>query len=352
MYKTIDLFSGVGGLSFGFTSAGFKVLLANEIDSQIAYSYSKNHPSVKMINSDITKLDIQTVFAPYKSSIDVVTGGPPCQGFSQKGSRRFFDDERNFLFKYFLQVVEYVRPRYFVMENVPNLLTSQKGYFRDLIVHLFNNIGYQVDTGILDASEFGVPQIRKRAIIIGRLGDKNICLSRSINKQKVTVKDAIGDLEYLNSGQGENIQEYITSPSSDYQIIMRQNANLLFNHVATKHSQFAIYKMGLIPIGKGKESLPTELLTKSIYSGTWSRMKYDEPSVTITTRFDTPSSGRFTHPVLDRAITVREAARLQSFPDNFLFYGTKSSQMKQVGNAVPPLLAKEIAQMIKVDIEN
>ena len=156
---------------------------------------------------------------------------------------------------------------------------------------------------------------------------------------------------FLNSGEGAEIQDYPSQPLSSYQKEIRGHSKKLHNHKATKHSKIALERLELIPENSGKESLPVEHLTKSIYSGTWERMRKDEQAVTITTRFDTPSSGKFTHPFLNRAITVREAARLQSFPDDFIFYGSKTSQMKQVGNAVPPKLSKVIAQMILRDME-
>ena len=170
------------------------------------------------------------------------------------------------------------------------------------------------------------------------------------HKKKTTIWDAISDLAYLNSGEGETISKYKNPPQSEYQKRLRRNSDLLNNHIATKHSKLALERLNLIPPEKGKETLPKEHLTKSIYSGTWSRMKKDGQSVTITTRFDTPSSGEFTHPFLNRAITVREAARIQSFPDTFIFTGNKMSQMKQVGNAVPPLMAEAIADVILKDI--
>lgn len=343
--KVIDLFAGVGGLSYGFMQAGFDVVLANEIDESIAMSYSKNHPNTKMINEDITKLDIEEIFKSYANSVDVIVGGPPCQGFSQKGKRKTIHDERNFLFRYYFKVVEFVKPKYFLIENVPNILTTENGLFKNEIITLFESIGYIVNCAVLKASDYGVPQDRKRAIIIGRLGKNRPSLPKQKNNA-VTVYDAISDLAFLNSGEGNEKQNYKNSPSTNYQKTMRQNTKFLYNHVATKHSKEAIKKLELIPQGKGKEVLPSSMLTKSIYSGTWSRMLYDGQSVTITTRFDTPSSGRFTHPILNRCITVREAARIQSFPDDFIFYGSKSSQMKQVGNAVPPLMGKAIAEEI------
>lgn len=348
--KVIDLFAGVGGLSLGFENCGFDVVLANEYDESIAAAYKANHEGTRMIVGDITSLDLEKTFGPYQGQIDVVIGGPPCQGFSQKGQRKTIHDERNFLFKYYVRVVELVKPRYFVMENVPNLLTAEKGYFRKEIEELFNSMGYQLKMGILNASDYGVPQNRRRAVIIGKQGGAAPGLPKPRNIT-VTIWDAISDLAYLSSGEGEEEQEYRGKPRSEYQKKLRGGSGTLRNHVATRHSRLALERLAMIPPNAGKEVLPEEHLTRSIYSGTWTRMRKDEISVTITTRFDTPSSGKFTHPFLDRAITVREAARIQSFPDSFRFVGSKGSQMKQVGNAVPPLLAGAIAEVVMNDLK-
>lgn len=348
--KAIDLFAGVGGLSLGFENCGFDVVLANEYDESIAAAYKANHKGTRMIVGDITSLDLEKTFGPYQGQIDVVIGGPPCQGFSQKGQRKTIHDERNFLFKYYVRVVELVKPRYFVMENVPNLLTAEKGYFRKEIEELFNSMGYQLKMGILNASDYGVPQNRRRAVIIGKRGGAAPGLPKPRNIT-VTIWDAISDLAYLSSGEGAEEQEYRGKPRSEYQKKLRGGSGTLRNHVATRHSRLALERLAMIPPNAGKEVLPEEHLTRSIYSGTWTRMRKDEISVTITTRFDTPSSGKFTHPFLDRAITVREAARIQSFPDSFRFVGSKGSQMKQVGNAVPPLLAGAIAEVVMNDLK-
>lgn len=349
-HKVIDLFSGVGGFSLGFEKAGFDVVLANEYDAEIASSYIFNHPSTKMIIGDITKLDYEQEFSDYIGEVDVIVGGPPCQGFSQKGQRKTILDERNFLFQYFVKAVSYIQPKYFVMENVPNLFTSEKGYFKNELENLFNELGYDLSMGVMNASDYGVPQHRRRAIIIGKKDGKSPSLPLT-SENKVTIWDAISDLAYLSSGEGAEQQEYSFPIQSSYQELMRRDSETLYNHIATKHSSLALERLALIPPNGGKEFLPEEHLTKSIYSGTWSRMVKDEMSVTITTRFDTPSSGKFTHPFLNRAITVREAARIQSFPDSFRFIGSKSSQMKQVGNAVPPLMAQCIASVILNDLE-
>ena len=339
-----DLFSGVGGLSQGFISAGFEIAFAIEFDKEIADAYAKNHPGTEMINENICTIDVESVKERHPH-IDLIMGGPPCQGFSQKGKRMSINDPRNFLFQQFVRFVESFKPKYFVLENVPNIITTSNGYFKDQIIESFSKLGYTVNCGVLSASEFGIPQDRHRAVFIGVLGENGIELPKSPNK-RVTIEEAIYDLPFIGSGEGEEISQYDKKATSDYQKQLRNGSKVLYNHVATKHSDLALERLSLIPKGAGREVLPAEHRTKSIYSGTWCRLLEDGIAPTITTRFDTPSSGRFTHPVLNRCLTVREAARVQSFPDSFRFYGNKTSQMKQVGNAVPPLLAYAIAQQI------
>ena len=341
-----DLFAGVGGMSEGFKMAGgFKIVFAVEFDKSIAYAYQMNHQDTEVIATDICSIDVSELHKKYPH-IDVIIGGPPCQGFSQKGKRLSFDDPRNYLFQQYVRFVEEFRPKYFVLENVPNILTTSNGYFRVQIIAAFNKLGYKVNDGVLNASDFGVPQDRRRAVFVGQLGKLEVELPVPIEK-RTSIKDAIYDLPFIASGEGEEISNYDKKPTTKYQKLMRGTCKKLYNHVATKHNAVALRRLAMIPKGAGKEVLPSEERTKSIYSGTWSRMIEDDISVTITTRYDTPSSGRFTHPILDRCITTREAARIQSFPDSFIFYGNKTSQMKQVGNAVPPLLAKAIAEQIK-----
>ncbi len=347
--KMIDLFAGVGGLSLGFEQVGFETVIANEYDASIAEAYIKNRRNSNMVVDDITKLEISETFGRYRGKVDLVVGGPPCQGYSQKGQRKTINDPRNFLFRYFVDVVKEVRPEYFVMENVPNLLTAEKGFFKQELEKMFTDLGYTINAQVLCAADYGVPQNRHRAFIIGKRGDTQVAMPQKVDK-RTTIWEAISDLAYLESGEGEPISKYRNAPQSDYQIQMRKNSTELYNHISTKHSKVALERLAMIPPKGGKEFLPPEHLTKSIYSGTWERMDADDISVTITTRFDTPSSGKFTHPYLNRAITVREAARIQSFPDDFHFFGTKTSQMKQVGNAVPPMLARAVAKAILDDM--
>lgn len=348
--KVADLFAGVGGLSQGFISQGFDIEFAIEYDKEIAKSYALNHPKTKVYDEDISKIDFNALKEEH-ASIDIIVGGPPCQGFSQKGKRLSINDERNFLFQKFIDAVKIFKPKYFVLENVPNILTTSNGFFKKEIIDGFEALGYKVNAKTLNASDYGVPQNRKRAFFIGSLSGNMIEFPEP-QKEKVTIKEAIYDLPFIASGEGQDIYEYKeTSEVSKFQKKLRSKKNKVYNHQATKHSDLALERLKLIPVGMGKEVLPDEHRTKSIYSGTWSRLKEDGIAATITTRFDTPSSGLFTHPILHRCLTVREAARIQSFSDDFIFYGSKSSQMKQVGNAVPPFLAAAIAQQINNDID-
>lgn len=343
--KVADLFAGVGGLSQGFIKAGFEIAIAVEFDKDIAYSYKRNHPTTDVYAEDICKLNFKEIHSKHPQ-IDVVMGGPPCQGFSQKGKRLSINDPRNFLFKQFVRFVEEFSPKYFVLENVPNIITTENGFFKDEIIKAFKALGYDVCCGILCAADFGVPQERRRAVFIGQKKKLEIALPKPTGI-KNTVKDAIFDLPFIASGEGQEISEYDKKPTSALQKDLRGDSITLFNHVATKHNATALRRMAMVPIGEGGKVLPEEERTKSIYSGTYCRLLENEMAATITTRFDTPSSGRFTHPLLNRCITTREAARIQTFPDSFVFYGSKTCQMKQVGNAVPPYLAYAIAKVIK-----
>ena len=346
MRTAIDLFAGVGGLSLGFEQAGFKIVWANEFNKSIADAYKKNHPYTIVDSRDIRDIDIQEEFKKYIGNIDVVMGGPPCQGFSQKGKRIGLNDERNFMFQKFVEVVSIVRPKFFVLENVPNILTAEKGYFKDQIINSFCKLGYHLDVKILKAENYGVPQIRRRAVFIGKLGKDMEYKIPDFANSKVCVEDAIGDLPILLSGEGVNFVEYSHKPMNKYQEEMRKGSDGIWNHVATNHNKAALDRLKYVSLTSTKNDLPKEQQTKSIYSGTWTRINPKGLVRTITTRFDTPASGQFTLPFQDRCLTVREAARLQSFQDTFIFYGNKTNQMLQVGNAVPPMLAKVIAETI------
>lgn len=347
--NVIDLFAGVGGLSLGFAQEGFNIVYANEYDKGIAESFKKNHPDTVVDSRDIKDIDFDETFLPYRGKVTVVMGGPPCQGFSQKGKRIGLDDERNFMFMQFVKVVDTVQPEFFLLENVPNILTSSDGYFKQEIIDQFTKLGYDVKAKILKAENFGVPQIRRRAVFLGRRKKLEFDIPEG-NGESTTVSEAIDDLPELSSGEGTQQTTYNKPAKTKYQKSMRSKSSKLYNHVSTNHSKVALERLSLIGLNGDKSDLPEHHRTKSIHSGTWSRLKPNGYARTITTRFDTPSSGQFTLPFQDRCLTVREAARIQSFPDDFIFYGPKTNQMLQVGNAVPPKLAQTLAKKIKENL--
>lgn len=383
--RVIDLFAGAGGFSKGFERAGFEILIANEIDPMIANTYEKNHPNVLMINESIedfvqsidaiisTKLESMEnrqrakVIRENLNNIDVIIGGPPCQGFSMAGARNrqandFMEDTRNYLFRYYFNVIQRFEPNYFVMENVQGLENMNGGEILNEIIRLFedeNNFirgRYYLSRKVISADELGVPQVRKRLIIIGsKFAPIDIDNSIEIVKKRlnipkrVTLEEAIGDLNYLEIGEGEQVQEYRTEATSEYQN-ERRTTNLLHNHVAPIHNEVALDRIRRIFPGQNWKDLEESDYIKSVHSGAYGRLEWKSQSMTITTRFDTPSAGRVIHPERHRALTPREAARIQSFDDDYIFYGSKTSIGKQIGNAVPPLVAEVLANIIRDDI--
>lgn len=347
-FKILDLFSGAGGFSYGIDNVeNFKTVLALDNNLPSLNTLKYNLKNTKIICGDITVDEIKekTIKTARKLGVNMIIGGPPCQGFSLKGKNLGLKDPRNFLFLEFYNIVKELKPEIFVLENVKSIITTADGYFIKEINKLFSDLGYFINFGVLNTSNFGIPQNRERTIIIGCL-TQNITLPTILSKKKVTVKDAISDLAYLNSGEGEIESLYKKEPLSLYQQKMRKNSIKLFNHKATNHNSIALYKLSLIPPEKGKEYLPKHLLGKQKFNTTWSRLEWNNQSPTIDTRFDTPSNGRNSHPELNRAITPREAARIQGFPDNFIFLGNKTDICRQIGNAVPPILGEVIAKNI------
>ena len=351
-FKILDLFCGAGGLSYGMhKNPHFETVVALDVNENLAITLKKNMPKVNVVVGDIkeTAIKEKVIDLSLKSGVNMIVGGPPCQGYSMKGKKLGLEDPRNFLFIEYLNFVERLQPDVFVIENVKTLLSTSKGWFKEQILSAIERLGYFVDVGVLKATDFGVPQSRERTIFICSK-KKKINLPLPTVEKPVTVKDAISDLAYLNSGEGDFELEYTTKATSEYQKLMRANSSKLYNHKASNHAEIAIKKLAMIPPEKGKECLPKEMLGKQQFNSTWGRLKWDEPSPTIDTRFDAASNGTNNHPFLHRAITSREAARLQSFDDNYIFYGTKVAVRTQIGNAVPPLMAKAIADKIYTEI--
>lgn len=346
-FTILDLFCGAGGFSYGMhKNPHFKTAVALDFNAAAANTYKHNMPSTHVITGDITAPEVkeEVIQKSKEANVNMIIGGPPCQGFAMKGKKLGLHDKRNFLFLEYLKIVEELKPEVFVIENVRRILTTADGWFRDEILNHIHAMGYSVSHGVLNAKDFGVPQSRERAIFICSK-NKTVPLP-SPTGTTVTVRDAISDLAYHESGEGCFEDVYSSLPLSNYQIERRNPTGVLYNHQASNHSETALYKLSLIPPEKGQEYLPAELKGKQIYHTTWCRLTWDAVSPTIDTRFDTPSNGTNSHPYLNRSITPREAARLQSFDDSFVFYGAKGAVCTQIGNAVPPLLAKAIADAI------
>lgn len=358
--KVIDLFSGCGGLSLGFLQDGYAVKKALEFDENIANSYKLNHASVEMIIEDIQAVDIKKWFRRGEAS--VIIGGPPCQGFSMAGARirnGFIDDSRNYLFKQYFQIVKTVMPEIFIMENVKGIITMQDGRILEEIMELFSNRNllngttYNLNIKLVNSADFGIPQKRERVLIIGTKSSKinfdelwakthsEIQLKYPDYFDRVTVEDAISNLP--KTTKTGDIKR--PKPISSYQNYLSCDDNIIKNHTQTNHSKLVRERMS--KIGKGENYKVLEEDIKSVHSGAYGRLSWNELAPTITTRFDTPAGGRFIHPVENRTLSPREAARIQSFPDNFIFYGNRTSINKQIGNAVPPKIAYFLARLTR-----
>ena len=353
-FRILDLFCGAGGMSYGMhKNSHFVTKVALDINEKLAQTFKENIPESELIIGDIQDKEIKEkiINLSKKNKVNMIIGGPPCQGFSLKGKKLGLDDPRNFLFIEYLHLVQELKPLVFVIENVKSLMSTSNGWFKNQIISEIKKLGYKVSVGIVRASDYGVPQNRERVIFLCRK-NKVISLPEPTVKKTTTVRDAIEDLAYLNSNEGDFEQSYITEAKTEYQKLMRKDSARLYNHKASNHSEIAIHKLSMIPPEKGKEYLPENLLGKQKFNSTWGRLKWDEPSPTIDTRFDAASNGTNNHPFLNRSITPREAARIQSFDDRFIFYGNKVDIRTQIGNAVPPLMAKAIADHIYENLVN
>ena len=333
----LDLFCGCGGLSLGFEMAGFQVKLAidNWEDALVTFRY--NHQNSQTFNGDLLDLSPADMKKRFNlSHIDVIIGGPPCQGFSVAG-KRIIDDDRNKLYKSFVRFVEYFHPKAFVMENVPNILSIGGGAVKEAILKDFENLGYTVSYKVLMASDYGVPQNRRRAIFVG-LKDKTFDFPKKTIEIPITTKDALSDLPEGSIDDGE---PYPVSPLSDYQRMMRQKEKGLFNHQISIHTEETRRIIAMVPDGGNYKDLPESMWSLRKVHIAWTRMNSQKPCFTI----DTGHRHHF-HYLFNRIPTVRESARIQSFPDNFIFLGSKTSQYKQVGNAVPPYMSFALAKQI------
>jgi len=364
----IDLFSGAGGLSLGFETANFRVGLAIELEENYYNAYKLNHPETLCLNRDITELDCGEISNKFVKNIEIsgIIGGPPCLGFSTVGNRRP-DDPRNTLIYYFIQWVNYFKPQFFVMENVPGILSMSKGKVVEKVIELYREIGYSCKMEVLLAADYGVPQLRRRVFFIGTPEDSVLSLkiqktNRKDGNQKdsfekdalpsyLTVKDAISDIldikPFVKKRTENLVKEYSHLPKTQFQKYLRKESDKLYDHLAPNHSELVKKRISHINQGKNHSSLPKEYQLKGGYPNIYGRLHLNKPADTITGNCGCVSApGRFIHPTQNRAISIREAARLQSFPDRYRFCGNMSDKYRQVGNAVPPLMAHAVAKSI------
>lgn len=346
-YTVLDLFCGCGGLSKGFEMAGYDIALGVDFNKPALETYAYNHKNSDTLYADLSKDDAFDAIEDKLNgrNIDVIIGGPPCQGFSLTG-RRNFDDERNKLYLAMIEMVHRFQPKAFMIENVPGMATLYKGEVKDEIMKRFIEMGYKMNNKILCSADYGVPQIRKRLVFIGlRDGDSIFEFPEpSLSKEEyVTCEQAISDLPSLEDSLGSDTMAYDSEPATDYQKMMRGNCTVLHNHKAIDHKQFVKDTIALVPDGGNWKDLPKGVGDSRKFHMAWTRYRSDAPSRTI----DTGHRNNF-HYKWNRCPTVRESARLQSFPDDFVFIGTKGQQDKQVGNAVPCLMAKAVGvQLLK-----
>lgn len=387
--KMIDLFSGAGGLSEGLSEAGFHSLFASEIVPVYAQTYQKNHPNTTVFTADIRGLDANEVLKSLgieRGELDLIAGGPPCQGFSINAPIRTTLDERNHLFKEYLRFVYTFAPRAVLIENVPGLVSFEHGATLHAILDALAELGYGADVRILGAPYYGVPQMRWRTVVLGVRGrslpsgaypepiyhapiranftstfdGQSIIKAPSpeANANFVTVYEAIGDLPPLESGeQGAPIKEYRCDAFCDYQRRSRIGSVGVLNHEAPRLSPVNLKRLEYIKPGGNWTDIPDDLLPKGMqrarksdHTKRYGRVLPDGLASTILTKCD-PHWGAFFHYEQNRSFTVREAARLQSFPDHFVFTGNLAEQFAQVGNAVPPLLAQAVGLSLRSVLE-
>lgn len=401
LINVVDLFSGAGGLTFGFQfkidnnefirNRSFKILFANEIDKAASMTFQKNFPDINMINKDIKKIDYNEIKSIIgDKQVDIIIGGPPCQSFSTIG-KRIYDDKAKMYIEY-LRILKIIKPKMFIFENVRGILSMREVFYKrdnqgkliyeemkkasgrtykkpiidhfgekilDKIIKEFNNIepnfGYQIKYKVLNAADFGVPQNRERVFIVGVRNDLNYIwdFPKENLECKITIKQAIGDLPSLMPG--EVASDYECLPQNNYQALMRKNCDKLTLHYSSNYGTKIRTIIEHVPQGKGKQYfnslvqnglMDSKYVITSGYANTYSRLMENEPCTTITNNFGTPSSLRCIHYSDNRALSPREAARIQSFPDWFVFLGNKGEISTQIGNAVPPLLSIAIATSV------
>lgn len=343
--KGLDLFSGAGGMSLGAINAGLDISLALDNDKDAASTFKRNHPETKFICEDIRNVDPQLLL---NNDIDIIFGGPPCQGFSSSNTKtRNLNNEKNFLFREFVKFVRIIKPRWFVFENVEGLVTFNKGETVREIEAIFQNLGYKTSSTVLCASDYGVPQQRNRFFMVGNNIGVDFDFPHPSN-QIVTVNDAISDLPILNNGDNFDELPYSRNNNlSKYAKLMRGKSKKSTQNHVSRNKEYVIERYRHIKQGENWSAIPQHLMTNytnthNCHSGIYKRLNSTKPSVVISNY----RKNMLIHPFADRGLSVREAARLQSFPDDFIFEGLITYTQQQIGNAVPPMLAEVIFKQI------
>jgi len=342
----IDIFSGAGGMSLGAESAGITIKYAVEKDSYAAQTYQRNHPNTKVLNSDVR--DVKSIPKDMGTGKTVLFGGAPCQGFSTSNRRTSNrDNSENWLYKEFIRILHLWCPDWVVFENVTGITEMESGAFFDEIVKDFTNAGYTCSYDILCASDYGVPQKRKRMFLIGSKKGEIVDFTSIVRKNEVSVKDALDDMPVLENGANVDVLPYSKEAGTEYAKSMRGELTHCTGHLVTRNSDLVRKRYVHIKQGENWEVIPCELMdnytdTSRCHTGIYHRLREDRPSVVI----GNYRKNMLIHPWSNRGLSVREAARLQSFPDDYVFTGSIGFQQQQVGNAVPPLLAKKVFELV------
>ncbi len=348
-YNVLDLFCGCGGMSWGLAKKGFNIVAGIDIWDVALRTYAHNHKEAKAINMDITDakpLEVLNQIGVDASTIDVIIGGPPCQGFSKNvpASWRFLEDPRNQLYKAYLRFVEEIKPKVVIIENVAEIYNAFDGIVREEIIKTLSEWGYRVKVKIINMSHYGIPQKRRRCFFFA----SKIGAPSFPKESDATLSgwDAISDLPVVNQGEGYDGMPYTLEAENDYQRHMRRDSDSLYNHVANVMRPMQTARISSIGPGQSLKDMPPELQVKGGYSGAYGRLDYTSVAPTITRWVFHIGSGRFAHPREVRGLTMREAARIQSFSDDFHFLGSRNDQAGQIGNAVPPLFMEQLADNI------
>lgn len=355
----IDLFCGAGGLSEGFRQAGFRVLAGQDIDTKAGETFVRTHPEAIFLGGPIQDINAESLLSHTDlrpGELDVLVGGPPCQGYSVYNHQRGVHDPRAGLFREYLRIVRGLKPKWLVMENVSGITSIANGAIVEEIQREMGKLGYRVEMQVLKAEDYGVPQARRRMVFIATRTDQPIRFPKPTHGPGllpyVTIWDAISDLPALENGESAEGLRYRSKPKNTYQSTLRGNAVRVANHSAPRLSTVNVQRMLHIPEGGSWRDIPFELLPagmkrakRSDHTKRYGRPKKNDLSCTILTKCDL-HWGAYIHPEQNRSFTVREASRLQSFPDTFVFSGNRTEQFVQVGNAVPPLMGKAIAEAL------